>query len=778
MADSSSAVLLRHIRKLADRTSARELSDRDLLERFTSGRDEHAFEALLERHGPMILGVCRRLLHREQDAEDAFQATFFVLVHRAASIRKQDSMGAWLYAVAYRIATKLRKQALRRQTLCSTVRQVCSTDPLDELTGRELCTVVDEEINGLADIYRAPLVLCYLEGKTRDEAALQLGWSLGTLKRRLEHARRRLRDRLTRRGLAPSLALLGSSLAPSSMHHGMSRSLASSTRKGALAFVLSKRSAIPISTRAAILAEGAIQTMFMNKLKVILTFVVVTCGVTVAPALLVRQGLFAEPPQPRGTSNNEPTGPTDAVPNQTSASLSGKPAPFDPGPLARRVWAIVETVEKNDIEPRPRAVILLGGVQSLFKAANTAAPPGLREKIEALATPEELTVFLRDVWPKSRAEQTAPAGKLEDALVRGVLDGIPGRPDVLTADFVRVAEQVNANRYVGIGVQIGISKKDKLPCVITPMRRGPLREAGVKAEDLIVAVDGKSTRDMPLSQVVQWLRGEEGAPVALVVQTPGDKTTRTVRLTRSVVPFESVFGYRRAGEGWSYRIDPAAVGYAHIASITKSTLHELRNAQRDMQREGVRALVLDLRYGGGPGSRADDLHAAALVADGLLDGGVLWREVSGHSKVKELRADRECLFRQWPMAILVSGETQSASYAGLAAALQDNGRAFVVGERTGADGYVSSFVNLPDGQGAIVVHTGRLERAVKGKGWPLQPDHIVKLTKAQREALGTWIRYKDHAEPPAGVDDRPPVDPQLARAVELLQAALRSEAAR
>src|SRR5262249_8005060 len=145
-----------------------------------------------------------RRLHHEQDAEDAFQATFLTLARKAATIRKQDSVGSWLHGVAVHLALQAKTAAARRQLFEKQTLARSSRDPLAEISLREAQTVLDEEMARLPEKYRAPLVLCYLEGTTRDEAAQQLGWSLGTLKRRLEQGREMLRGRLARRGLTLS----------------------------------------------------------------------------------------------------------------------------------------------------------------------------------------------------------------------------------------------------------------------------------------------------------------------------------------------------------------------------------------------------------------------------------------------------------------------------------------------------------------------------------------------------------------------------------------------
>ena len=198
-----SETLVRHLCRLA----APALSDSELLQRFAEQHDGAAFAALVERHGPMVLGVCRRVLGNEQDAEDAFQATFLVLARKAASLQRQEAVGPWLYRVAYHLALKARTAAARRTARESHAGQrTAPSDPVSEMTLREARELLDEELTRLPERLRAPLVLCCLEGATRDEAARQLGWTLGTLKRRLTQARSLLRSRLGRRGLTLSSA--------------------------------------------------------------------------------------------------------------------------------------------------------------------------------------------------------------------------------------------------------------------------------------------------------------------------------------------------------------------------------------------------------------------------------------------------------------------------------------------------------------------------------------------------------------------------------------------
>ena len=179
------------------------LDEGELLGRFATRGDEAAFEALVERLGPMVLGVCRRMLADPHDVDDAFQATFLVLFRKAGSIRDRDLVAPWLYGVARKVARRARgdreRRAAREQG--SSVPEAVESIESD---GFEVRAMIDEEIGRLPERHRRAVVLCDVEGLSREEAALRLGWSLNMVRGRLERARGRLRDRLTRRGVAPT----------------------------------------------------------------------------------------------------------------------------------------------------------------------------------------------------------------------------------------------------------------------------------------------------------------------------------------------------------------------------------------------------------------------------------------------------------------------------------------------------------------------------------------------------------------------------------------------
>src|SRR5437588_5176879 len=213
MSSAPVSAVLRHIRQLAAATEDHDLPDDQLLERFAARHDKAAFAALLRRHGPMVLSVCRNVLHELHDAEDAFQAAFLLLAQKAGSIHRREAVSGWLYRVAYHLAIRARANAARRRVVEKRAVTMPSADPVLDMSLRELRGVLVEELENLPEQYRAPLVLCGLQEKSREEAARLLGWSPSALKGKLERGRELLRARLQRRGLELSSGLCAVALA-------------------------------------------------------------------------------------------------------------------------------------------------------------------------------------------------------------------------------------------------------------------------------------------------------------------------------------------------------------------------------------------------------------------------------------------------------------------------------------------------------------------------------------------------------------------------------------
>jgi RNA polymerase sigma factor (sigma-70 family) len=270
MSHSSTRIgfILERIRHTVAAQGAVQACDHDLLARYVSARDESAFAALVTRYGPLVMGLCWRLLRHRQDAEDAFQAAFLVLARKAGSIRKRELLASWLHSVAFRAATRLRAANARRRARQTALMDVPQARGCEDLTLGETQRVLEEELNRLADKYRAPLLLCCVQGRTRDEAAQQLGWSLGVLRGRLDRGRELLRARLARRGVALSGALLPLAAAGVS-EAALLPALVSSTVRAALGAAPSSVSAAAASAQAAALAQGVIQAMFLAKMKVV-----------------------------------------------------------------------------------------------------------------------------------------------------------------------------------------------------------------------------------------------------------------------------------------------------------------------------------------------------------------------------------------------------------------------------------------------------------------------------------------------------------------------------
>jgi len=268
-----------------------DLDDRLLLERFVATGDAAAFAALVQRHGPMVMGVCRRLLHDAHEAEDAFQATFLVLVHKARSVGRPELLGPWLHGVAYRTAARARQAARRRAREREAV-AMPDGDPKVEVVWHELRQVLDEELDRLAPKYRVPLVLFYLEGKTTEEVARQLACPKGTVLSRLARGRERLRLRLVRRGVAPSAGLLVGVLATQA---AVPAELALGTVEAAVLTAAGQAASGAIPATVAVLTKGVLRAMLLNKLKVAGVVLLAVTAAVVGAVVCVRLVLADKP---------------------------------------------------------------------------------------------------------------------------------------------------------------------------------------------------------------------------------------------------------------------------------------------------------------------------------------------------------------------------------------------------------------------------------------------------------------------------------------------------
>jgi RNA polymerase sigma factor (sigma-70 family) len=269
MASSQLSPAIQHLRRAALLRDGAGLTDAQLLEVYVRRREEAAMAALVRRHGPMVWGVCRRVLRNHHDAEDAFQATFLVFVRKAASLAIPELLANWLYGVAHQTALKARATTARRGARERQVTQMPEPAVTEQCLWDDLQSLLDQELSRLPDKYRVALVLCDLEGKTRKEAARQLGVPEGTLAARLARGRRMLALRLARHGLAVSGGSLAMLLAHNSASASVPGAVVGSTMRAASLFAAGQAAAGgALSAKAVAVAEGVLTTMFMTRLKI------------------------------------------------------------------------------------------------------------------------------------------------------------------------------------------------------------------------------------------------------------------------------------------------------------------------------------------------------------------------------------------------------------------------------------------------------------------------------------------------------------------------------
>jgi RNA polymerase sigma factor (sigma-70 family) len=254
-----------------------EPADAVLLQGFVSRRDEAAFAMLVERHGPLVLSACMRILNHRQDAEDAFQTTFLVLARKASSITRRQALSSWLYRVAFRIALKARSARARRVMSESNLDDVPAPEDAPAWIWRDLQPILDEEVNRLPLKYRLPFILCYLQGKTYGQAAVVLNCPPGTVMSRLAKARERLRSRLALRGVTLSTGALAVVLGQQASAASLPAALARPTVANALRFVTGQ--AGQVAVHLARPAEEFLRAMFRSRLLWIGAYSLILLGI-------------------------------------------------------------------------------------------------------------------------------------------------------------------------------------------------------------------------------------------------------------------------------------------------------------------------------------------------------------------------------------------------------------------------------------------------------------------------------------------------------------------
>jgi RNA polymerase sigma factor (sigma-70 family) len=339
MASRQTSTLMQHLRRVALLGDGAGLSDGQLLSYFLDQQDDAAFAALVRRHGAMVWGVCHRVLRNVHDAEDAFQATFLVLARKAASVLPREKVGNWLYGVAFTTAQRAKVTAAKRRLRERQVMDMPEPPARPADLWSELQPVLDAELSLLPDKYRYPIILCDLEGKTRKQAARQLGVPDGTVAGRLARARVLLAKRLARRGVALSGGVLATLLAQNAAAK-MPTSLIATTARAARLLTAGQGAAAGVLTANVIaLMEGVLKVMFLTKIRTILVLLVIM-GVLGLGVALSARGVQVDQP----VNENKPAA--------VKSAPAPKPLSAQKGPQKKTVYAlecpIVEGVNGED----------------------------------------------------------------------------------------------------------------------------------------------------------------------------------------------------------------------------------------------------------------------------------------------------------------------------------------------------------------------------------------------------------------------------------------------
>jgi RNA polymerase sigma factor (sigma-70 family) len=531
MATKTLGTVLQHLRRSSPDREAGP-ADGDLLERFLAGRDEAAFEALVWRHGPMVLGVCRRLLGNEADAEDAFQATFLVLAKKAASVRPRGMVGSWLFGVARNLARKAKAMNTRRR---AREREAAARPRPGAADARQhLVEALDEELGRLPDRYRAAIVLCDLEGATIKEAARQLSCPAGTLGARLTRGRALLARRLARRGLPLSGASVATLLSLNVAPAAVPVTLVASTVQAAGLLAAGRAAAGLVSSKVVVLLEGAVNEMLLTRMKTALALALVLCALASGLAVLAQPERQAAP--------------------ATVGSPGAKPAPARPRRSAEVVDMALRAAEKvEDPFRKARALSLVAKAQhrlgdgaacrkTIRKALAVAAAMSLEDPDDSRYKFHALEMI---AWAQADTGDFAGARK--------------------TADQIRKSDVLGArdlHRFPRAWALLGIAQAQA--------RAGKLDDALRTARDI---EDGESGKGLAFLAVVKALakakrwdralataalidekdmyRSEAFSTVARLQARAGDRATARRTLEKALaaaekLPAEGIFANNRA----------------------------------------------------------------------------------------------------------------------------------------------------------------------------------------------------------------------------------------
>ena len=390
--------VIRQLRRIVvAQGGARALSDAQLVEAFLHHRDETAVEMLVWRHGTMVLNLCRRILQDHHDAEDAFQATFLVFVRKAGSIGKGQSIGSWLYKTAVRVAYRLRTRLAKQPELCAAIELLHGYEPADDLIWRDLRSVLDEEIERLPEKYRAPIVLCYLQGHTNEEAAEILRCPKGTILSRLSRGRDQLKSRLTQRGLALSAGWLATHLSVNASSAAMPAALVDSTVKAANAFAAGHAASGLVSSSVAALTQGVLRTMFISRLTKAAVVMMAIAALWLGASSVAQWGLADASHSRQQALDRASNGQDKAQPKKaneffaTIKKVDGNKVTFNRSTRDKKVDDVTLTAVDNVKVFEKKLKDRLAPGQNFLATSSTSTPPN--SSMSCSRTPSSLTTL-------------------------------------------------------------------------------------------------------------------------------------------------------------------------------------------------------------------------------------------------------------------------------------------------------------------------------------------------------------------------------------------------
>jgi RNA polymerase sigma factor (sigma-70 family) len=494
MAREQLATFVRHLRRIVGPREPSGLTDAHLLERWVRQRDEAAFEVLLWRHGPMVLGVCRRLLSHAQDVEDAFQAAFLVLVRKAGAIRQRASVGSWLYKVAYRAALRARAAKVARREQPAVDVPVAEGE--SDLLWRDVRAVLDEEVARLPERYRAAFVLCYLEGKTNAEAAQELGCPLGTILSRLAWARERLRQRLTRRGVALSVGFSAALLSEASASAALPAALAGSTVRAALLFAAGQTTAAgAVSSQTMALTKGVLQAMYMTQMKIAAAVVLIVGGLGAGAGLLT---IRARAEERLTAPANNPTGVLESVPQlaPAGAPVADKKDDIERAAQLDKARAILENVDveweklefkltdeliqgRLDLVKREENIKTLEQLETQQRERETAKLLPIKRSLSSLR--ESLQSSKQQLGVEKDADQKVASLTQEIRVTERQLGELE---DVSTVEEAKRAEQRIEARMALVAAQENLNRIERRQAVVRQRFQAKIEDAEERVRQL------------------------------------------------------------------------------------------------------------------------------------------------------------------------------------------------------------------------------------------------------------------------------------------------------